>query len=198
MERKTIIFFGQPGAGKSTQIEILKKEFERHPARRVFSFAWSQARDEFMHGYSAAHKRLQEYHARGQLQPKFFSIAVWGSVFLRELQGDEHLVIDGIPRQAFEAEALESFFEFMERTDILICNLVLPQEIARTRLLARARTEGRVDDTEESIDRRLAWYETDTELTLTALRANARYRVIDIDATKSIDEIGRAIQNLVR
>ena len=95
----TILFFGRPGAGKSTQAEFSAEYLRKVCNRRVLPFIWSHVRDEFMRGNSSVQKKLQQNHAAGKLQPAFFSISIWGPVLLREVSGSEHLIIDGVPRQ---------------------------------------------------------------------------------------------------
>ncbi|MDB4992312.1 MAG: adk, adenylate kinase, adenylate kinase [Parcubacteria group bacterium] len=179
----TILFFGRPGAGKSTQAELLTTYLQANYTRRVVSFLWSYVRDEFMRGNTNVQKRLQENHAAGKLQPKFFSVSVWGPELLREMTGNEHLLIDGVPRQVFEAEALDSAFDFFDRKQVLVFNMYISREKAVARIRQRAATDGRIDDTnEEVVQHRLDWFETDTVPVLDMFKKNPRYRVIDIDA----------------
>lgn len=194
----TILFFGRPGAGKSTQAESIAEYFRKNGTRRVLPFMWSYVRDEFMRGNSGVQKRLQENHAAGKLQPKFFSVSVWGPVLLQQLTGDEHLIIDGLPRQQMEADALDSAFEFFDRDTVLIFNMLIPADRAADRMRGRAKSESRTDDAnEESITRRLEWFETDTAPILDLFRQEPRYVIVDIDADRTREEVQKDLQEVI-
>jgi len=64
--------------------------------------------------------------------------------------------------------------------------------------LARAGTEQRADDSEAArIERRLDWFESDTMPVLEFFRSDPYYRVVDIDAAKSPDDVTKEIMSAI-
>ena len=96
-------------------------------------------------------------------------------------------LLDGYPRTAGQVEALEKIME--EKDDTLTAVLVLevPDEEIVERLLARAATEGRSDDTEEVIKHRLDLYHQETEDLIEAYVE--RGIVGRVDGTGAIDDV---------
>ncbi|GAA4475240.1 adenylate kinase [Enteractinococcus fodinae] len=96
-------------------------------------------------------------------------------------------LLDGYPRTAGQVEALEKIME--EKNDTLTAVLVLevPDEEIVERLLARAATEGRSDDTEEVIKHRLDLYHQETEDLIEGYVE--RGIVGRVDGTGAIDDV---------
>ena len=68
------------------------------------------------------------------------------------------VLLDGFPRTAEQADALERILTDLGQSLTLAVNLEVPVAEVRARMIAR----GREDDTPEAIDRRLALYEEQT------------------------------------
>jgi adenylate kinase family enzyme len=138
-----------------------------------------------MQGDSHAQARIREHHGAGKLQPKFLSVSLWGPELLNSVTGEEHVVIDGIPRHGLEAELLDSFFEFYDREPVHVVHIQVPEGVASERLRARCEAQ----DDPQAIANRLAWYQTDTHPLLDFFEQSPRYRVITVDATKDREAI---------
>ena len=182
----TVLFFGRPGAGKSSQLKLLADHMRERSELPFLPFSWSKVRDAFMSGNAHVQKRVQENHLAGKLQPAFLSVSLWGPALLKELTGREHLLIDGLPRQHLEAQMFDSLLEFYERKPIYIFHLDVSDEIAHNRLAGRGETQ---DMSQNAVTERLAWYTTDTLPLLDFFRQSPRYRVIDIDASRNPDDV---------
>lgn len=183
----TIILIGPQGSGKGTQIGLLSKVLkERFPAERVVDiqtgrrFRALAAKGE---GFTEAH--VHETLDTGMLQPLFLSVVLWGDAFHHHVDPQCHLLIDGFPRTVNEARVLESAFAFYSRDNVIIVNLETPEETVRARMQGRARA----DDTQASIEARLAWYRTETLPVLAYYRERRHTTVIDCNGTGSIEGV---------
>jgi adenylate kinase len=192
MAPKTIIFVGPQGSGKGTQIERLSKTLrEQDPERRVVDiqtgrrFRALAAKQE---GFTE--NRIHQTLETGILQPLFLSVVLWGDAFHHHVDPDVHLLIDGFPRTLHEAHVLESAFIFYKREPLTIVHLDTPEEVVRERMIGRARK----DDTPASIEARLSWYREETLPVVEYYRTRPNTNVIDIDGTKSIDEVSNVIR----
>lgn len=191
MSPRTIIFIGPQGSGKGTQIAKLDAVLrELDPTRRIVDiqtgrrFRALAARGE---GYTERH--LTETLDTGMLQPLFISVGLWGDAMIAHVDPRCHLLIDGFPRTVAEAEVLESALSFYERTPLHIVNLETPEEVVRERMVHRARP----DDTEASIEERLRWYREETLPVIAYYLKRPNTTVLDIDGTRSIDEVHAAV-----
>ena len=132
---------------------------------------------------------LSETLDTGALQPLFLSVTLWGDAMRTHLTPDHHLLIDGFPRTVAEATVLESALTFYKRNEVIIIHLVTPDDVVRARMQYRARH----DDTPESIEARLRWYHDDTEKLLAYYHNREGTKILNIDGTKTIEEIQKNI-----
>jgi len=77
-----------------------------------------------------------------------------------------------------------------------VVELVAPVDELVTRLLARAQTEGRVDDTEEVVRHRQMVYLDQTAPLVAIYRDRGLLR--EIDGTGDVDEVTRRIESVLR
>jgi adenylate kinase len=101
-------------------------------------------------------------------------------------------VLDGFPRNLAQAEALDSMLASIGRKLDAVLFFDLPDEVAMQRLKRRATIEGRVDDTPEAIERRLAVYHEQTEPVVEHYRATGR--LVPLHGERTIDEVYREVQ----
>jgi adenylate kinase len=101
-------------------------------------------------------------------------------------------VLDGFPRTAVQAEALDAVLREIGRELTVVFELQLPDEVASRRLLKRAAEEGRPDDTPEAIATRLAIYHEQTEPLVEHYRATGN--LVGIHADRTVNEVFAEIQ----
>src|SRR3989338_5838634 len=96
---KTFIFIGRSGSGKGTQVELLiKKLKEENPDTPVYYMQTGESFREFIKGNSYSSRRAREIIEAGQRVHSFSAIRLWANNFVENLNGNEHIIIDGSPR----------------------------------------------------------------------------------------------------
>lgn len=187
MQSKTIIFIGPQGSGKGTQIQLLSKALKQaQPDRPVLDIQTGRRfRALAAKGEGFTEKKIFETLDSGVLQPLFLSVVLWGDAFHHHADPESHILIDGFPRTVHEAHVLESALSFYRRDPLTVINLEASEDLVRERMRHRARP----DDTENSIEARLAWYREETLPVLAYYRQRPHTSVIDCDGTKTITEV---------
>jgi adenylate kinase len=180
-----ILLLGPQGAGKGTQAKRISSEYGiRHIASGEI------LRDEMAAGTKLG-RRVKEIYDRGDLVPDDVMIDLIRTR-LEQPDTEAGFVLDGFPRTTVQAEALDSMFADIGRNFSVVFALQIPDEVAFERLRKRAELEGRADDTDEAIQRRLDNYHRETEPLTEYYRA--RGRLVPIHGDRSENEVFAEIQ----
>jgi adenylate kinase len=128
--------------------------------------------------------------AEGKLVPDEITIPL-----IRDelVQADSGFVLDGYPRNIAQAEALDELLESIEQPLSIILLLQLDDDTARGRLARRARLEGRADDADEAIDRRLQTYHRETEPVVEHYRASGK--LVQVHAERPVEQVWAEISD---
>lgn len=186
MSPRTIIFFGRSGCGKGTQADLLIKYFSKFDKKhRVVYIETGKKFREFMHESSLTARLTRKVIEAGGLLPEFLPIWIWTDHMIRNLDGEEHLILDGLSRRPQEAPVLDSAMKFYGRKMPIVIHLDVSREWAKKRLLARAR----VDDNKRDIDERLAWYESNVIPTIQFFKKDSYYNFVDINGDQSVEKV---------
>lgn len=191
MRPYTVIFIGPQGSGKGTQIEKLHTVLnERDPVRRLVDIQTGRR----FRALAAKHETFGERKIAhtldtGELQPDFLVHFLWAEAMFAQVDPKSHVLIDGVPRTLSQAHVLDEGLRFFERGHVDVINLDTPEEVVRERMRARARE----DDTAESIETRLRWYQEETLPVLTYYREHGGATVHDVDGTATVEEVHTAI-----
>jgi adenylate kinase len=140
-------------------------------------------------------RRVEPVLASGELVPDELTIEL---IRERLSQPDAAggFVLDGFPRNAFQAEALDGMLAEIGRPLDHVLFFDLDDGTATERMLGRARDENRADDTPDVIARRLAIYHEQTEPVVERYRAAGTLSTLD--AAGTIDDVFAEIEAALR
>ena len=189
MQPYTFVFFGIVGSGKGTQAEILKQYLEKNTPSPVTYVQTGQRFRDFTAQNTHTALLAREVIETGALMPEFLGVWNWSSIFVDSIKGDEHLILDGMPRRLREAHIFDSAMEFYGRKMPMVIYLDISHDTAKERLLGR----GRADDNHEDIDRRLAWFETDVVPVLEWYERDRNYNFVRINGEQPVEQIAADI-----
>lgn len=190
MQAKTFILIGRSGCGKGTQAKLLLDLLKSKDSSREIFYMETGARfREFIERESLSGKLSKAINKAGGLQPEFLAVWVWANMFIENLKGDEHMVIDGTPRKLREAAVLDSALDFYKREKPTVLYLNVSRKWSETRLLERHRA----DDLPEDVKKRLDWFETDVVPTINYYRDNPKYNFLDINSEQTIEKVHEEI-----
>lgn len=190
MTPQTFIFFGPSGSGKGTQAKLLMERLKvKDPETQVLYIETGQKFREFAEESSFAAKQTKAVLGSGGLLPAFLPIWLWTEYLIRHLDGDEHMILDGLSRRAHEAPILDSAMQFFQREKPFVISIEIPREVSAQRL----RDRKRADDNNLDIENRLNWYDQNVVPAINYFRENDYYKFISIDGNRSIEEVSADI-----
>jgi adenylate kinase len=99
----------------------------------------------------------------------------------------EGVIFDGFPRTTAQAAALDELLADLGARINIVPHIHVSHEALVQRLLKRAEIEGRADDNEETIRRRMRVYEDQTQPLLDYYEA--RELLVEIDGQQSIEDV---------
>jgi adenylate kinase len=194
MEKLTLIFIGASGSGKGTQVALLKDYIQKKdPTTPIFYLQTGQHFREFIKQENLAARIARETVDNGERAPDFLAMHLWSEVFVANLTGNEHLILDGSPRSLNEAQNLDIALKFFRREQPVVVYIRVSPDWSVNHLLERAAKEGRADDNEEAIKKRVAWFDRDVMPAVNYYRRDRDYDFIEIDGERTVDEVQREI-----
>lgn len=190
MKLRTILLFGAPGSGKGTQGKILGT---------IPNFYHCACGDVFrnLNADSRLGKVFLDYSSRGELVPDEATVDLWrnniqANTMLGRFNPErDTVVLDGIPRNAAQAEMLKNTLDVRA-----LLHLTCPDRNKMVeRLQRRALRDNRLDDANlEIIRNRLQVYDQETKPVLDYYGPEV---VHSIDASQSPVEVLRDILRVV-
>jgi adenylate kinase len=183
-----LLLIGAPGAGKGTQAEKLAEAFQI-PAISTGDIFRHNVKNETELG-----KQAKAFMDRGEYVPDSLTNALVRDR-LSHADAIDGFLLDGYPRTADQVVELDDILGAQgNKLDVVVQLTADTDEVVR-RLLNRALEQGRADDTEDVIRRRLEVYEEQTA-PLTDTYA-ARDLVVMIDGLGEVAEVtGRILEAL--
>jgi adenylate kinase len=183
-----LLLIGAPGAGKGTQAVKLSAAY-KIPAISTGDIFRHNVKNETDLG-----KQAKAFMDRGEYVPDSLTNDLVRDR-LSQADAQEGFLLDGYPRTAEQVAELDSILEAAgSKLDVVVQLTADTDEVVR-RLLNRAIEQGRADDTEAVIRRRLEIYEEQTA-PLTSVYAS-RGLLVTVDGLGEVDEVtGRILEAL--
>ena len=183
-----LLLIGAPGAGKGTQAEKLSAAYSI-PAISTGDIFRHNVKNETELG-----KQAKAFMDRGEYVPDSLTNDLVRDR-LSQADAKSGFLLDGYPRTAEQVVELDSILDAQgNKLDVVVQLTADTDEVVR-RLLNRAIEQGRADDTEEVIRRRLEVYEEQTA-PLTSVYAE-RGLLVTVDGLGEVDEVtGRILEAL--
>ncbi len=184
---QTFIFIGRSGCGKGTQAKLLQEKLASHtPATPIFYLETGARFRDFIQTPTYSSELSKSIMERGALQPEFLAVWNWAHLFIENLQGNEHLILDGTPRKLDEAEVLDSAMSFYGRLNPTVIFLDVSKEFSMKRFIDR----GRADDVSmQAIEERMRWYDEHVVPAVRYYWQNPRYTLAHVNGEQSIEDV---------
>lgn len=189
MQPKTVVFFGISGAGKGTQIHLLRKYLEeKDSARHALHFDMGVGLREMAQTPTMLAVKVKKIMAEGGLVPSFVCSYVLTDFLSKYFRSDDHLLIDGTPRRVAQASALDAELAFYDRPDYEIVSFDISEDSARKRMEGRKR----MDDTSEAIQGRINFFNEHVVPALELLKSRGRI-VHHVNAEGTAEEVNQEV-----
>jgi adenylate kinase len=181
------IIFGPPGSGKGTQAARVERDLGiNHLSTGEI------LRSEVARGTPLG-REVGRIMSAGDLVPDDLIVDVVRGR-LPEAEAGLGVLLDGFPRTAAQARALDSMLSDEGHRVNFVIALDVPEDLLVDRLLHRAQVEGRTDDNRESIAERMREYERLTAAVLDHYRKQG-VPITEVDGTGAPDSVFRRIHD---
>ncbi|RLV50651.1 adenylate kinase [Nocardioides mangrovicus] len=181
-----LIFMGPPGAGKGTQAKLVADRFSI-PAISTGDIFRANVSEGTELGREA-----QRYMDAGEYVPDEVTNRMVRNR-IDEEDAVKGFLLDGYPRTLAQVEELDGMIGFTgHQLDAVVVLTVESEELVQ-RLLKRAQTDGRTDDTEDVIRRRQELYVEQTEPLIEVYRERGILR--EVDGVGEVDDVTQRISD---
>jgi adenylate kinase len=175
-----LVLLGPPGAGKGTQAKRLCAHLDVPAISTGDIFRANVAEG------TELGRRAQRYMDAGEYVPDSITNAMVEDRLARP-DVERGFLLDGYPRTAAQVEELDRMLAHTGKRLDVVVELTADTDEVVSRLLKRAQIEGRRDDTEDVVRRRLEVY-VDQTAPLTELYAQ-RGLLVQVDGTGDMDDV---------
>jgi len=183
-----LALFGPPGAGKGTQSKLLLEKYNLTYIS-TGDILRKEIAEESILGMKA--KAVIE---KGGLADDEIIVQIIENVIHKDDKSNG-ILFDGFPRTIVQAYILDGLLLRMGTSLSAMLSLEVPKDELIKRMMERAKTSGRKDDTFDVIKFRLEEYENKTKPVADFYRAKGLYQ--SIDGTGSIDSIFRKLTTTI-
>ena len=181
---RRLLIVGPPGAGKGTQAVRVAEELS------IPAISTGDIFRANVSGQTELGVLEKSYMDKGEYVPDSITNDMVRSR-LAEADARDGFLLDGYPRTLDQVEALDGMLAELGTELDMVLLLVVEQEEVVGRLVARGAEQGRSDDTEETIRRRLEVYAEQTAPLIDVYEQRGLVR--RVDGMASIDEVTAAL-----
>ncbi|HOI60042.1 MAG TPA: nucleoside monophosphate kinase [Candidatus Pacearchaeota archaeon] len=179
-----ISIIGKSGAGKGTQVKLLQEKLGLDYVGSGDLLRKRKNINDF------TGNKIASTIDNGGLAPSsiVFKLCIDEFEKIKNKGTINGIIIDGAPRKILEAKMMEeamSWYEWSSNYKVIVIDI--SDDEAINRLLKRAEIEGRSDDTEEGIRKRLIWYKEEVEPVISFFKDNGK--LIVINGEQSIEDV---------
>jgi adenylate kinase len=188
-----LIILGPPGAGKGTQAAKIAESYGI-PAISTGDIFRANIKNETELG-----RQVKDILASGGYVTDEITNAIVRDRLFEE-DAERGFLLDGYPRTAAQVEALDSILAEHDHKLEAVLELTVDEDAVVQRLLKRAETEGRDDDTEDVIRERQAIYRRETAPLTEIYAARGLLRQVDGMGTVNevFDHVAGALEGVAR
>ncbi len=184
-----VLLLGPQGAGKGTQAKRIAAEYD------IPHVASGEILRAAMASGTELGKQVESIVNAGELVGDDLMIELIRDRLAAE-DTDNGFILDGFPRTTAQAEALDTMFGDIGRSFSVVFALQIPDDVAFERLRKRAQIEGRADDTDDAIRRRLDNYHRETEPLIEYYRV--RGNLVPVHGARTENEVFGEIQSALQ
>jgi len=184
-----IALFGPPGAGKGTQSKQLIQKYNL-----AYISTGDILRNEIANKTELGLKAKSIIEKGNLVDDEIIVQIIEG--FIEANTKVRGVLFDGFPRTYVQAYILEGMLQRLNSKLSCMISLEVPKDELRKRMIERAKTSGRADDTAEVIENRLKEYELKTAPVAKYYQERGIYNAVN--GIGSIDEIYKNINNVIQ
>lgn len=182
-----LIILGPQGSGKGTQANLLSDKF------KLNHISMGALLRQAALASTPQGKHIASLLKTGSLLPLDIVFQALEPVLKKTTSG---FILDGIPRDLNQTERLHKMLSKLNHSIDHVVFITLSRESSLKRLIKRADTEGRSDDTKEAIEKRLKIYHQETRPVIEHYRKQGL--VVEIDGEPDIDTIHKSILSALK
>lgn len=179
-----VILIGPPGAGKGTQATVISEHFGIPHISTGEIFRRNVAEG------TELGQEAQKYMSSGDYVPDTVTNAMVANR-LAEADTAAGYLLDGYPRTLDQVTELDTILARLDKTLDAVVEITANTDEVVARLLQRAKEQGRADDTEDVIRRRMQVYAEQTEPLVSVYRD--RGLLVQVDGMGTIDEVSARV-----
>ena len=185
-KRYNVLFIGYSGSGKDTQAHLLEKILRERSGQEsvLYIYTGENLREAVKKGGHTGQYIQKKVMEAGNKAPDYLAIWAWGSDLVNKMLPEHHLVFSGSPRTRLEAVTLDDAFVFHDRPYVYPVYLNVRRDEAFRRLKERRRA----DDTDDTINNRLDYFERIVIPAVEYYRSESVHGLVEIDGNPHDEE----------
>ena len=184
-----LVLLGKPGAGKGTQAEFLKSQYQ------LFHLSTGDLFRHHIQGSTDLGMLAKSYMDKGDLVPDQITIDIMKET-VKENSDVNGFIFDGFPRTTAQADALDNFLLDNSMKITATIALEAADDVLLERLVNRGMTSGRADDQDQtSIRNRFEEYNNKTAPLKTFYTAQGKFH--SVNGIGSVEEITQRLIRLI-